>query len=141
MRLTELVEPIEGGGYRCGVCQWRCTLAPGEAGRCLVRVGAEDGIAVLNDGLISAAHVGPIEDHRLWHLLPGTQVLTLGGWGYAFPADQPRGQYANIPDDESKRRRLASIGGFAAWTNGWRRSSTDAWRPIRANDSRRCRLC
>jgi pyruvate formate lyase activating enzyme len=106
MRLTELVEPIEGGGYRCGVCQWRCALAPGEAGRCLVRVGADDGIAVLNDGLISAAHVGLIEDHRLWHMLPGTQVLALGGWGYAFPADQPRGQYANIPDDESKRRRL-----------------------------------
>jgi pyruvate formate lyase activating enzyme len=106
MRLTELVEPIEGGGYRCGVCQWRCALAPGAAGRCLVRVGAEDGIAVLNDGLISAAHVGPIEDHRLWHMLPGTQVLTLGGWGHAFPGDQPRGQYANIPDDETKRRRL-----------------------------------
>jgi pyruvate formate lyase activating enzyme len=106
MRLTELVESIGDGRYRCGVCQWRCALALGEAGRCLVRAGAEDGIAVLNDGLISAAHVGPIEDHRLWHLLPGTQVLTLGGWGYAFPADQPRGQYANAPEDESKRRRL-----------------------------------
>jgi pyruvate formate lyase activating enzyme len=106
MRLTELVEPIADGQWRCGVCQWRCGLGPGEAGRCQVRVGGEAGIAVLNDGLISAAQVGPIEDHRLWHLLPGTQVLALGGWGYAFPADQQRGQYAKIPDDESKRRRL-----------------------------------
>ncbi|HEY3232076.1 MAG TPA: radical SAM protein [Roseiflexaceae bacterium] len=107
MRLTELVESTADGRYRCDVCQWRCTLAPGEVGRCQVRAGDAAGIAVLNDGLISAATVGPIEDHRLWHMLPGTPVLSIGGWGYAFPADQQRGQYANIPDDENKRRRLA----------------------------------
>jgi pyruvate formate lyase activating enzyme len=106
MRLTELVEPMAEGRHQCGVCQWRCILAPGEAGRCLVRVGGEDGIAVLNDGLISAAQVGPIEDHRLWHLFPGTHVLALGGWGYAFPADQQRGQYASVPEEERRRRHL-----------------------------------
>jgi len=106
MRLTDLVEPAADGRCRCDVCQWRCTLAPGERGRCLVRAGSDAGIAVLNDGLISAAQVGPIEDHRLWHLLPGSQVLSLGGWGYAFPEDQQRGLYASIPDDESKRRHL-----------------------------------
>jgi pyruvate formate lyase activating enzyme len=108
MRLTDLVEPVGDGRYRCDVCQWRCTLGADERGSCLVRAGTDAGIAVLNDGLISAALVGPIEDHRLWHLLPGTQVLSLGGWGYAFPEDQQRGQYANIPEDESKRRRLES---------------------------------
>ena len=37
----------EGDGrWRCGVCQWRCSLAAGETGRCLVRTGAEDGIEV-----------------------------------------------------------------------------------------------
>ncbi|MFL5802691.1 MAG: radical SAM protein [Roseiflexaceae bacterium] len=108
MRLTDLVEPVGDGRYRCGVCQWRCALGPGERGRCLVRAGDDAGIAVLNDGLISAAQVGPVEDHRLWHLLPGSQVLSLGGWGYAFPEDQLRGLYAKIPDDESKRRHLES---------------------------------
>ena len=80
MRLTELVESIADSRHRCGVCQWRCELAAGETGRCLVRVGDAGGIAVLNDGLISAAQVAPIEDHRLWHMLPGTKVLALGGW-------------------------------------------------------------
>jgi pyruvate formate lyase activating enzyme len=97
---------IADGQHRCGVCQWRCALAAGETGRCLVRVGDTDGINVLNDGIISAAQVGLIEDHHFWHLLPGTRVLALGSWGYAFPADQQRGQYATIPSDESKRRRL-----------------------------------
>jgi len=106
MRLTDLVERISDKRYRCGVCQWGCTLNVGSVGRCQVRVGVDSGIAILNDGLISAAHVGPIEDHRFWHLLPGTSVLSLGSWGYAFPEDQNRGQYARIPEDPAKRRRL-----------------------------------
>src|SRR6266540_3889780 len=107
MRLTELVDPDTEGRVRCGVCQWRCSLAPGEAGRCEVRAASVAGIELLNDGMISAANFGPIEDHRLWHFFPDTQVLALGSWGYAFPADQQRGHYGVIPDDESKRRRLS----------------------------------
>jgi pyruvate formate lyase activating enzyme len=107
MRLTELEDRDTEGRVRCGVCQWGCSLAPGEAGRCEVRVARDAGIEVLNDGMISAATFGPIEDHRLWHFFPDTQVLALGSWGYAFPADQQRGQYGAIPHDESKHRRLA----------------------------------
>lgn len=107
MRFTELVERAESGRYRCGVCQWRCELAPGEAGRCRVRAAQPEGIAILNDGMISAANFGPVEDARLWHFFPGTQALTIGGWGYAFPADQQRGLYGEVPEDEAKRRRLA----------------------------------
>ena len=106
MRLTELVDLEADGRRRCGVCQWRCALGAGETGRCLVRTGSDAGIEVLNDGLISAANFGPIEEHGLWHLLPNTQVLAIGGWGYAFPTDQQRGQYGSIPDDERMRRRL-----------------------------------
>lgn len=106
MRLTELVEPDAEGRRRCGVCQWRCTLAAGETGRCLIRTATDDGIAVLNDGMIGAATFSPVEEHRLWHFFPETQVLAIGGWGYAFPADQQRGQYGAIPAEESRRRRL-----------------------------------
>ena len=80
MRLTELVEREDGGQWHCGVCQWRCSLAEGETGRCLVRAATAEGIEALNDGMISAANFGPIEDHRLWHFFPNTQVLAIGGW-------------------------------------------------------------
>lgn len=106
MRRTELVTALDDGRWQCNVCQWECVLAAGERGRCLVRVGADDGIVAENDGLISAAVVGPIEDYRLWHLLPGAQMLALGGWGYAFPVDQQRGPYATVPVDPAKQRRL-----------------------------------
>jgi pyruvate formate lyase activating enzyme len=106
MRLTDIVEIESEGRLRCGVCQWRCGLAPGEVGRCQVRIATEEGIEVASDGMISAATFGPIEEFGLWHFFPDTQVLAIGGWGYAFPADQQRGQYGAIPADESKRRRL-----------------------------------
>ncbi len=58
-------------------------------------------------GLISAAEIQPIETYRLWHFFPDTIVLAIGSWGYAFPADQHRSPYAQVPDDPAKRRELA----------------------------------
>ena len=106
MRLTELIEPGQQGHSRCQGCQWRCELDVGQLGRCQMRQATPAGIEVLNDGLISAAQFVPIEELRLWHFFPDTSALAVGGWGYAFPADQQRGLYGEIPTDEAKRRRL-----------------------------------
>jgi pyruvate formate lyase activating enzyme len=65
--------------------------------------------------MISAANVAPIEEFRFWHFFPDTMMLALGSWGYAFPVDQQRGEYATIPDDESKQRRQLSPERVAAF--------------------------
>lgn len=96
----------EDGVAQCMACQWRCKLPAGEPGQCNVRVGLPDGIQLLNHGLISGAAIGPIEDHRLWHFFPDSMALSIGGWGYAFPADQQRSSYAVVPDDPAKQRKL-----------------------------------
>jgi pyruvate formate lyase activating enzyme len=106
MQVAELAQPIDDGKIRCDACQWRCVLANGDIGRCLVRVGTPDGIGLLNYGMVSGASIGPIEDQRLWHFFPDSKVLTIGSYGYAFPSDQQRGPNATIPEDEQKRRRL-----------------------------------
>jgi pyruvate formate lyase activating enzyme len=106
IRLTQLVTEHGDGRRSCGVCQWRCDLVAGATGRCLVRTNTADGIVALSDGMISAATVAAIEEHRLWHFFPGTPILSIGAWGYAFPADQQRGQYARIPEEASRRRQL-----------------------------------
>lgn len=59
-----------------------------------------------NAGYISAAEVAAIERHRLWHFFPDTLALAIGGWGYTFPVDQQRGEYAQLPEDPSKQRAL-----------------------------------
>lgn len=104
--IAELAAPSADGAVQCLACAWRCVLRPGEAGRCMVRAATDEGLALLNHGLISGAAIGPIEDHRLWHFFPDSLALSIGGWGYAFPADQQRGQYARIPEDPAKQRRL-----------------------------------
>jgi pyruvate formate lyase activating enzyme len=104
--LAELVAPAAADATTCLACQWRCTLRPDEFGRCQVRVGVPGGVALLNHGLISGASIGPVEDHRLWHFLPDSIALAIGGWGYATVADQGRAPYAKIPDDPAKQRKL-----------------------------------
>lgn len=104
--LADLVEPGTPGSTICLACQWRCALAPGEMGRCLVRAGVDQGIALLNHGQIAGASIGPVENHRLWHFFPDSLVLAIGGWGYATLADQGRGPYGRIPEDPAKQRKL-----------------------------------
>ncbi len=104
--LATLVQPLDHGRVRCLACQWYCALGPGDVGRCKMRVGSQDGIELLNHGMISGATIGPIEDHRLWHFFPDTTALAIGGWGYSLPVDQQRGQYSALPADPAKQRRL-----------------------------------
>lgn len=106
MQIAQFATPLGDGTMRCDACLWRCPLRPDEAGRCHMRVGLTGEIGIRNHGLISGASVGPIEEHRLWHFLPDTIALAVGGWGYAFPVDQERGNYAQIPTDPNKQRIL-----------------------------------
>lgn len=106
MALAELVTPLADGRFRCDACQWRCELGAGEPGRCQVRQGAEDGIVLLNQSLISGAAVQPVEEQRLYHFFPDTLALAIGGWGYSFPVDQSHGPYARIPADARAHRQL-----------------------------------
>src|SRR5687768_3976379 len=73
--LAELLTPSDDGAFHCAACQWRCALRPGETGRCHVRVATDEGIELLNYGLISGAAIGPVEDHRLWHFFPDSLML------------------------------------------------------------------
>lgn len=106
MQLAQLTTKSGNEAIRCNACLWRCMLRPGEVGKCQVRTGSAQGIVMHNFGLISAAEVRPVEDYRLWHFLPDSLMLSVGSWGYAFPADQQRGEYARIPQKEEQRRKL-----------------------------------
>lgn len=72
---------------QCDVCQWHCELAPGATGRCRVRTNRNGRIVADAHGLISGATISPIEDQRLWHFFPDSQVLSIGSFG--TPLDPP----------------------------------------------------
>ncbi len=97
---------------RCDVCSWCCTLAPGDAGRCRVRRHHGDTIACETDGLVSAALIGPIEDHRLWHFFPDTHAFSVGSFGTPLVA-QPATPYTVAPPGGARELAPERVADFA----------------------------
>ncbi len=71
----------EDDGVQCELCPHRCSLRDGERGVCHVRMCKAGELIATGYGVVSSVHVDPIEKKPLYHYLPGTQVLSIGGWG------------------------------------------------------------
>ncbi|MGC8874389.1 MAG: radical SAM protein, partial [Chloroflexia bacterium] len=95
----------EGGSVRCRLCPWFCRLAPGETGLCRVRQNREGALYSLNYGRLAAAAVEPIERRGLYHLFPGSIILTLGSWGDNLPCGT-RSVSAEMPAEDGAKRLL-----------------------------------
>jgi pyruvate formate lyase activating enzyme len=76
-----LYDRMDDGSVVCRLCPWKCQIAPGESGRCAVRQNREGTLYSLNYGFLAAAAIEPVERRGLYHLFPGSVILTLGGWG------------------------------------------------------------
>ncbi len=93
---------MDDGSVLCRLCPWKCQIAPGESGRCAVRQNREGTLHSLNYGILSAAAVEPVERRGLYHLFPGSVILTLGGWGNSL-AYRHRPPPPSLPEDEKRR--------------------------------------
>jgi len=78
-----LGSPGPDGSVQCELCPFRCALPPGRTGNCGVRRN-EGGRLVTATRAISVAHLDAIERKPFFHVLPGTQVLTLAAPGCTF---------------------------------------------------------
>jgi len=74
-------EPAEGLSVRCGLCPARCLLPDGGAGRCGARTNRGGVLFSRVHGQVRALHVDPIEKKPLYHVLPGTPILSAGTTG------------------------------------------------------------
>jgi pyruvate formate lyase activating enzyme len=79
-----LYEKRPGGRVRCGVCQWRCVVAPGKSGHCKTRVNVDGVLYTSIYGLVSSLAADPIEKKPVYHYKPGSIVLSLGSYGCNF---------------------------------------------------------
>lgn len=84
LREAMLYEALPDSRVRCNVCQWRCNIGPGKLGVCRVRQNREGRLYLLNYAQVSSTAVDPIEKKPLFHFFPGSEVLSLGGWGCNF---------------------------------------------------------
>ncbi len=65
----------------CETCFRRCSLAEGQIGFCRARVNRGGSVVPLAYGHISSIALDPIEKKPLARFMPGSRVLSVGGWG------------------------------------------------------------
>ncbi|HIE50213.1 MAG TPA: AmmeMemoRadiSam system radical SAM enzyme [Armatimonadetes bacterium] len=74
-------EAAPNGRVRCLLCPHFCQLAEGQRGRCGVRENREGRLELLVYGWAVAHSVDPIEKKPLFHVAPGTKVLSVATVG------------------------------------------------------------
>jgi pyruvate formate lyase activating enzyme len=72
---------LSGQAVQCTACEHWCTLTPGEAGRCNVRLNQDGQLVSLVYGRAAAAHLDPIEKKPLFHFLPTQPAFSIGTLG------------------------------------------------------------
>ena len=65
----------------CELCPNHCLLEEGQMGICGGRIGREGKCVEYRHGSLAAIHIDPIEKKPLYHFYPGSEALSLGGWG------------------------------------------------------------
>lgn len=69
---------------RCGICERRCMLRPGDRGFCGVNQNMDGKLYSTSYGLLSAIEPRPIEIKPLFHYYPNSIALTFSGWSCNF---------------------------------------------------------
>jgi len=74
----------EDGRADCRLCPHHCAIPEGKAGLCKVRGVRGGELKALGYGLLSSAHIDPVEKKPLYHFFPGASIFSIGGWGCNF---------------------------------------------------------
>lgn len=66
---------------QCGLCPKHCVIGPGESGECRIRVNLDGKLTAVTYGHPCSIHLDPIEKKPLFHMLPGTPILSIATVG------------------------------------------------------------
>jgi pyruvate formate lyase activating enzyme len=83
-RLSSYFTPIDTGEIRCELCPRRCRIAEGKRGFCRVRENRNGKLYSLVYGNPCVVHLDPVERTPLFHVLPGTDTLSVATAGCNF---------------------------------------------------------
>lgn len=68
-------------GVKCGLCPFNCYIPEGGKGKCRVRMNRDGVLYTQNFGQLVSLAVDPIEKKPVFHMLPGTPILSLSTVG------------------------------------------------------------
>ncbi len=74
-------ESVGGGAARCLLCPRGCVVPDGGAGFCRARSARGGKLFASSYGLYTSLAVDPVEKKPLYHFLPGSSILSIGGMG------------------------------------------------------------
>ena len=80
VREAVLYEKLAKDKVRCGLCERRCIIAPGEKGFCRTRTNLDGRLYTLVYGDLNAVESRPIEIKPFFHYWPGSTALTFSTW-------------------------------------------------------------
>ena len=79
-----LWDALSDGQVRCRLCHHGCVIAPGQRGRCCVRLNQDGRLVTLTYNKVCSAQIDPIEKKPLFHFLPGSTCLSIATEGCNF---------------------------------------------------------
>lgn len=77
-------EALGDGKVRCRLCPNCCVILPGRTGVCRARENRGGELFSLNYGLVSSLALDPAEKKPLYHVSPGSLLLSAGSFGCNF---------------------------------------------------------
>jgi pyruvate formate lyase activating enzyme len=110
MKEAMFYRKLEGDRVLCGLCRFRCLIAPGKRGHCTVRENRDGTLYSLVYGRLVAEHVDPIEKKPLFHVLPGSRSYSVATVGCNFRCLHCQNYGISQPAAET----VASSGTFVA---------------------------
>lgn len=84
LKTAEYWHKLPDGMIACELCPHHCHIREGRTGVCKARQVAGGELRAAGYGLISSAHVDPVEKKPLYHFHPGEPIYSIGGWGCNF---------------------------------------------------------
>jgi pyruvate formate lyase activating enzyme len=87
LKKAVLWKALDGRMVECSLCNWRCKIADGKSGHCLIRRNSGGVLYSLNYDKVCAASADPIEKKPLYHFMPGTKSFSIAAPGCNFECD------------------------------------------------------
>ena len=84
IRPAEFWENTDDGVVQCHLCPKHCRILKDATGACGVRKNMSAGLYASEYGIVSALALDPIEKKPLYMFHPGSQILSVGGFGCNF---------------------------------------------------------
>ena len=80
-------QKLDEGKVKCLLCPHGCVIAPGRSGICRVRENRDGILYASTYGLVSSVALDPIEKKPLFHVDPGSYLLSIGSYGCNFSCE------------------------------------------------------